>query len=158
MSFFDRLMKFAKSQGYDTPTALAKELGYSSGEKLLRLGRNKNAHPSYDILKDIADKFANAPLRWLITGQFDEKIDNTPALPPAILHASDDAETYTPTPNRGVASPKQGQNASPAASPNEFYPLLLEEKERVIQQQRDTIAAKQEAYDQLQARFEESRK
>ena len=45
------------------------ELGYSSSEKLSRLLRNPENKPSYDIIFDIANKFDELNIDWLITGR-----------------------------------------------------------------------------------------
>ncbi|MDF2191815.1 S24 family peptidase [Paraflavitalea sp. CAU 1676] len=48
---------------------LAETLGYNSPEKISRLFRIENAKPSFDIVADIANKFADLNIDWLITGR-----------------------------------------------------------------------------------------
>lgn len=48
---------------------LAEALGYTSPEKISRLFRVENAKPSYDIIADIANKFADLNIEWFITGK-----------------------------------------------------------------------------------------
>jgi len=63
---------------------LSKELGYTSSEKISRLFRVKNAKPSYDIIYDIANKFA-INVDWFITGRgkidsvLKTKVDSNPS-------------------------------------------------------------------------------
>lgn len=49
---------------------LAKELGYERATKLYNIV-NKSGNPSYDILKDLANRFPSVNVRWLLTGQGD---------------------------------------------------------------------------------------
>ena len=74
-NFFERLQQFIINQGFKNTNEFAKHLGWKSPEKLYRLERKENAKPSYDIIKDISNKFENIDLRWLITG----KSVNTPS-------------------------------------------------------------------------------
>lgn len=48
---------------------LATLLGYKNPEKIYRLFRSDNAKPSVDILEDIANKFEDLDLAWLLTGK-----------------------------------------------------------------------------------------
>ena len=66
--FFYRLKQFIDYQGVKSINIFAKEyLGYKSSEKINRL-KAKDKNPSYDIITDIANKFENINLRWLLTG------------------------------------------------------------------------------------------
>jgi phage repressor protein C with HTH and peptisase S24 domain len=48
---------------------LAGLLGYKNPEKIYRLFRSDTAKPSVDILEDIANKFEDLDLTWLLTGK-----------------------------------------------------------------------------------------
>lgn len=51
------------------PSTFSKELGYSSPEKINRLLRSEGAKPSFEIIYDIANKFADTiNAEWLILG------------------------------------------------------------------------------------------
>jgi len=143
MTFYDRLMYFAKNQGFKTPTSLSRELGYNSPEKLTRLGRDENAKPSFDVLADIADRFAGAPLRWLITGKYAEN-DNTPPLLQQKNNVNEPPLTYTLPPQEVLESPNSEKNASATASPKDYNHLLLAEKERVIEAQKELIESQKQ--------------
>ncbi|MBO9561675.1 MAG: helix-turn-helix transcriptional regulator [Niastella sp.] len=58
---------------------LAELLGYNSSEKISRLFRVENAKPSFDIVADIANKFADLNIEWLITGKGDMLKSSVPA-------------------------------------------------------------------------------
>jgi hypothetical protein len=47
----------------------ASRLGYTSSEKINRLFRKDGAKPGFDIVADIANKFANLNVDWLVTGR-----------------------------------------------------------------------------------------
>jgi len=51
-----------------TANSFATVLGYASSEKIGRLFRKKDANPSYEIIYDIANKFVEINIEWLITG------------------------------------------------------------------------------------------
>lgn len=67
-NIFERIEQLADIKGYRSVTELSKFLGYNSPEKLLRLGREGNKAPSYDIIADFTNKFADLNLRWFLTG------------------------------------------------------------------------------------------
>lgn len=46
-------------------------LGYSSSEKINRLFREGGAKPGFDIIADIANKFVDLDVDWLVTGRGD---------------------------------------------------------------------------------------
>lgn len=54
-------------------------LGYKSSEKISRLFRdeNENANPSAEILQDIANKFADLNIVWLLTGNGEMLLNKT---------------------------------------------------------------------------------
>jgi len=59
-------------------------LGYDSSEKIRRLFRGENANPSAEILQDIANKFAEINIEWVLTGKGEmiktpSKEGNTPS-------------------------------------------------------------------------------
>lgn len=47
----------------------ASRLGYTSSEKINRLFRKDGAKPGFDIVADIANKFVNLNVDWLVTGR-----------------------------------------------------------------------------------------
>src|ERR1700744_4861102 len=47
----------------------ASRLGYTSSEKINRLFRKDGAKPGFDIIADIANKFVNLDVEWLVTGR-----------------------------------------------------------------------------------------
>jgi transcriptional regulator with XRE-family HTH domain len=47
----------------------ASRLGYASSEKINRLFRKDGAKPGFDIVADIANRFVNINVEWLITGR-----------------------------------------------------------------------------------------
>jgi transcriptional regulator with XRE-family HTH domain len=47
----------------------ASRLGYTSGEKINRLFRKEGAKPGFDIIADIANKFVDLDVDWLVTGR-----------------------------------------------------------------------------------------
>lgn len=68
-NFFERITQIINYKGYRSVHAFAiNGLGYSSSEKLNRL-KKEGAKPSYDILEDIANKFDDINVDWLLTGR-----------------------------------------------------------------------------------------
>ena len=68
-SFFDRLVELVGFKGYRSVNDFAiNGLGYNSSEKLNRL-KKEGAKPSFDILEDIANKFEDIDVHWLLTGK-----------------------------------------------------------------------------------------
>jgi len=61
----DKYLKHLKMK----PGELASQLGYDKPEKINRLFRDGNAMPSVEILYDIANKFVELDIHWLITGK-----------------------------------------------------------------------------------------
>lgn len=51
-----------------TASEFSRCLHYNSCEKVARLFRIEGAKPSVDIIKDIAQNFAELNIRWLLTG------------------------------------------------------------------------------------------
>lgn len=67
--FFDRMNIIMKYHGIKNLNTLAtKHLGYKSAEKLNRVRREESL-PSIDIIVDIAKKFNEFSLDWLILGE-----------------------------------------------------------------------------------------
>ena len=68
-NFFERISKLFEHYGYKSVNDFALNgLGWNSPEKLNRL-RDSNKKPSFDILTDVANKFENISVRWLLTGE-----------------------------------------------------------------------------------------
>lgn len=68
-TFFARLLQVIKHEGFKTINDFAiNGLKYNSSEKLRRL-KEPDAHPSFEILDDIAKKFADINIHWLVTGK-----------------------------------------------------------------------------------------
>lgn len=68
-AFFERIMQIINYYGIKNVNAFSKAyLGYNSPEKINRLKKEENK-PSFDILVDIANKFDEINLDWLITGK-----------------------------------------------------------------------------------------
>lgn len=68
------MLLVAKNHGIKDVQDLALSLGYKSPEKLYRLDRvnektGKPNNPSFDLLVDLANKFENMDVRWLVTGK-----------------------------------------------------------------------------------------
>ncbi len=135
-TFFVRLLSYAQSQGIRNISALAEALGYEKPEKLYRLKRDENARPSFEVIADITNLFENLNLRWLITGEGDSDLSSN----------SDTSAKMVEEPATVYLTKSQEQKK------------LLKEKERVIEQQQETIAALNEAYLQLKLRLEEHKK
>ena len=67
-NFFDRLCQLINYYGINSINSFATEhLKYKSSEKINRL-KKPNTHPSYDILRDIANKFEEIDMNWLLLG------------------------------------------------------------------------------------------
>lgn len=63
-----RIGKFIQYKKISRRT-FASKLGYVSSEKINRLFRKDGAKPGFDILADIANKFVDLNVDWLITGR-----------------------------------------------------------------------------------------
>ena len=148
-SFFDRMMQYANSQGIKNPSQLTEMLGYSRPERLLRLGRDENAKPSYDILVDLTNTFENLPLRWLLTGENHSLPAHTPGQTDGPLVLAVEPDAHTPHARMGSASPNHADYASPAASPAAYKDEIIAAKEEVIAQLKETIKAKDQVIEQL---------
>jgi phage repressor protein C with HTH and peptisase S24 domain len=72
--FSTRLNELIKVLGFSSANDFAvRGLGYPNSEKIQRLLRpaadaDKDPKPSFEILNDIANKFVNVNIKWLITG------------------------------------------------------------------------------------------
>jgi hypothetical protein len=63
-----RIGKFIQYKKISRRT-FASKLGYVSSEKINRLFRKDGAKPGFDIVADIANKFVDLNVDWLITGR-----------------------------------------------------------------------------------------
>ncbi len=133
LTFYDRLLSYAQSRGIKNTSALAEKLGYEKPEKLYRLKRKPDSRPSFEVIEGITNLFEFLNLRWLITGE------GKPELP-----QNYSKDIYT--------------DPADIQEPESVYQTktqeLLKEKERIIDQQKETISALNEAYAQLKMRFE----
>lgn len=73
-NFFERTLRISSFYGLSGIPELAKELGYSSPEKLYRL-KKPGTKPSVDILQDLSNKFEDLNLSWYITGKGSMHLD-----------------------------------------------------------------------------------
>lgn len=127
-TLYDRMLSYAQAQGIKNTKALADALGFDKPERLYRLKRDADARPSFETLEGLAYLFENLNLRWLITGQGPREL-------PSFTGVQEPPTVYI---TRAEERKK-----------------LLGEKERVINQQQETITALNEAYSQLKLRFED---
>jgi predicted house-cleaning noncanonical NTP pyrophosphatase (MazG superfamily) len=68
-NFFERIEKIIEYYGIKSTNIFAKKyLGYASSEKINRL-KKENTSPSFEILKDISNKFEEISPEWLLTGK-----------------------------------------------------------------------------------------
>ncbi|WP_298712400.1 hypothetical protein [Chitinophaga sp.] len=67
-SIASRLKIFLKHKKLGT-SDFTRQLKYKSCEKIARLFRVENAKPSVDIVADIAARFSELSIRWLLTGE-----------------------------------------------------------------------------------------
>lgn len=133
-TFYSRLLSYAERQGIKNTSVLADALGYDKPERLYRLKRDENARPSFEVIEDVTNLFESLNVRWLITGKGEPEL-----------------------------SEKEEGELNLAQEPESIYltksqeqKKLLKEKERVINQQQETIVALNEAYGQLKLRFADS--
>ncbi|MFY0591112.1 hypothetical protein [Roseivirga sp.] len=132
-SFYNRLLTYAQSKGIKNTSDLAIKLGYDKPERLYRLKRDPDARPSFEVIEDVTNLFELLNLRWLITGNGPQETSKKYEI--EYNAAREPESVYQSPPN------DQGR--------------LLEEKERIINQQQATIGALNEAYGQLKLRFKE---
>jgi len=66
--FSYRLRQLIESKDFKSANEFALGLGYDSSEKIGRLLRDPKNKPSFEILQDIANKFPDVDMNWLITG------------------------------------------------------------------------------------------
>ncbi|OEK00158.1 hypothetical protein BFP97_00885 [Roseivirga sp. 4D4] len=135
-TFFERLFSYAQSQGINNVSLLSEALGYDKPEKLYRLKRDSKARPSFEVIADITNLFENLNLRWLITGIGNREIEISQS----------ESLNMVQEPESVYLTQSQAQKK------------LLKEKERLINQQQETISALQEAYGQLKLRYQEGKK
>lgn len=68
-NFFERLTQVIDFYNIKSINSFAVDyLNYDSSEKINRL-KKASAKPSFDILKDISNRFDNINMNWLISGQ-----------------------------------------------------------------------------------------
>jgi hypothetical protein len=68
-NFYTRLSQLSEYKGFKSVNKFALDgLNYSSSEKLNRL-KKENTNPSVEILLDIANKFEEINIEWLLTGK-----------------------------------------------------------------------------------------
>lgn len=68
-TFYKRLTQLIEKKGFKSLNDFALNgLKYDSSSKLSRL-KDENKKPSFEILEDIANKFEDLNLRWLILGK-----------------------------------------------------------------------------------------
>ncbi|MGM5630278.1 S24 family peptidase [Apibacter raozihei] len=68
-TFFERIVQLLEYKGFRSVNDFSVNgLGYSSSEKINRL-KKLGAKPSFDILEDIANKFEDVNVNWLLTGK-----------------------------------------------------------------------------------------
>lgn len=149
-NIFERIMQIAGNHGYKNANELAKALGYKSPEKLYRLERNPDAKPSVDILEDISNLFENANLNWILTG----KTAYTPHIVDANYYVNESESHYTPTSTRANVRPTHEENVRPTVRPTHENCQICFEKERLIEQQKETIKALSALNDMLIKRVE----
>lgn len=63
-----RLRLFLKHKNLGT-SAFTRQLKYKSCEKIARLFRLDNAKPSVNVIADIAARYSELSIRWLLTGE-----------------------------------------------------------------------------------------
>lgn len=68
-TFYKRLIQLIDNKGFKSLNDFALNgLKYDSSSKLSRL-KDENKKPSFEILEDIANKFVDLNLRWLLLGK-----------------------------------------------------------------------------------------
>lgn len=70
-TFKDRLEAVLEAMKLDKPEFISR-LGYTNGEKIYRLFREKDGRcgtPGYEVLRDISKNFENINIAWLLTGK-----------------------------------------------------------------------------------------
>jgi hypothetical protein len=128
--FFERILQIAEYHGYKNGNDFARNgLGYASSEKINRL-RDKNNKPSVDILLDIANKFDDINLHWLITGIGDKTLSH-------IKFARVDAVPDANTQNNAILNLQNKLILEMERS------RLLEEQLRIMEQALKTTAGQQ---------------
>jgi hypothetical protein len=75
-NFSTRLRVLMSTYGYPSVAALAKDLGHERSENLSRIHRDPKAKPSVDIIGDLADKFVDLNLDWLLTGRGEPRLNH----------------------------------------------------------------------------------
>jgi len=76
-NFFERIIQLINYYGINSVNSFALDyLKYNSSEKINRL-KKPNTNPSFDILCDIANKFEEIDMNWLLLGVGKMLKDNT---------------------------------------------------------------------------------
>lgn len=153
-SFFERLIKFAQSQGIMNANQLAKHLGYGSSEKISRLGRGNNTKPGFDLLLDLANMFENVPLFWLITGRTEkELVDLTPSNNDN-LEVNEPHGAYTRLPSQYPGKPNASTEDQGTNDINSLFQDLLGEKDEVIATLKEVIEAQKDTISLLKQKLD----
>ena len=154
-AFFERLMHYANAQGIKNANELASRLEYRAPEKIYRLMRDNKARPGFDILLDLSNLFESLNIGWLMSGKGPMDIQlstHTPMTDGSNSVANDPQTDYTPNATTPNVSPTAIKNVSPSVSPSGHCEQLLDEKERVIEQQKVSIEVLQEMVELLRAK------
>lgn len=124
--------------------------------------------PSFDLLAKISNKYPIINERWLLTGRGEmlNKIDNTQGASNEFDVLMEPEEAYGRGARSENVSPTSPKSVSPTVSPtgkNEqntqaierHYQAICTEKERIIEQQRETIQALQGSLVIMRARIDD---
>ncbi len=143
-SFFERLIKFAQSQGIMNANQLAKHLGYGSSEKISRLGRGNNTKPGFDLLLDLANMFETVPLFWLITGKAEPEQPYQVSPNNDNLQANEPIGSYTKLPPQRSTTSNVPDEVHGSIELNPLFQDLLDEKDEVIASLKEVIEAQKD--------------
>ena len=143
-NFFERLIKFAQSEGIMNANQLSKHLGYGSSEKISRLGRGKNTKPGFDLLFDLANMFENVPLYWLITGKAESSRLYEDHIDSESLQVNDASGAYRKLPPKFSQSAEASNMGQTDHNLNPLFQELLDEKDEVIASLKEVIEAQKD--------------
>ncbi|WP_143960265.1 helix-turn-helix domain-containing protein [Litoribacter populi] len=141
-----------------TPYKMAKDIGTS--EAVISNAKNGKNKPSYDFLSKILNFYKVLNAEWLITGQGEMlksgiKNEYTPRPSGGYEIVADTETAYTPKPPKEKLHPKQAEKLHPTLHPTPEKCALCHEKERVIEQQKETIDTLKEVNSLLRSKLEE---
>lgn len=109
-NFFERIMQIIDYYNIKSINSFAKNyLNYDSSEKINRLKRD-NTNPSYEILKDISNKFVDLNMNWLITGKGNMLINDNYSKPLPIATKTDSKTGIPLIPIDAMAGWGKGDN------------------------------------------------